>query len=115
MLEKIKGLGAQAATSATGAVQGISSSLKSGADAVANAATSVHETINETAVRVSTAQMCRIMEVAITELKSRPLSERPVSLTASVNFGIATLEMQIHLSPSTFDGTTAQGEAPLQA
>ena len=110
MLDKIKGLGAQVATTATGAAQGISNSFKSGADAVASAATSMHEVINEKAVRASTAQMCSILEVAIAELKSRPLSERPVSLTATVNFGIATLEMQIHLPPCTPDGTTVPAE-----
>ena len=31
------------------------------------------------------------------EVKTRSLSAQPVTLTASVNFGVATLEMQIHL------------------
>jgi hypothetical protein len=59
------------------------------------------EALNEKAVRASTAQAYRILEIAIEELKERPLSARPISLTASVNVGIAALEMQIHLEPQT--------------
>lgn len=67
---------------------------------MANTASDVTDALNEKAVRASTAQMCSILEVAIEELKSRPLSAQPVSLTATVNIGIASLEMQIHLPPS---------------
>jgi hypothetical protein len=110
MLDRIKGLGTQVATTASDAAQGITSSIKSGAEAVASAATSASEAINEKAVRASTAQMCSILEIAVTELKSRPLSARPVSLTATVNFGLATLEMQIHL-PSSKDDEASGSEA----
>lgn len=100
MLEKIKGLGAHAVSKASDAVEGVATSVKGGVESLANTAASVTETINDKAVRASTAQMCSILEIAIEEFKTRPLSARPVSLTATVNVGIAALEMQVHLQPS---------------
>jgi len=100
MFDKIKGLGAQVATRANDAVDGITTSVKGGVESLANTATTVSDALNEKAVRTSTAQMCRILEIAQEELKGRPLAQRPVSLTATVNFGIASLEMQIHLAPA---------------
>jgi hypothetical protein len=88
MLDKMKNLGSQAA-----------STIKDGVGSFSNAASSVTESLNEKAVRASTAQVYRILEIAIEELNNRPLSSRPISLTASVNIGIAGLEMQIHLEP----------------
>lgn len=100
MLEKIKGLGAQVATKANDAFEGITTSVKGGVESLTNTATTVTDALNEKAVRASTAQVCSILEIAIEELKSRPLSAQAVSLTATVNIGIASLEMQIHLQPT---------------
>ena len=100
MLNKIKELGAQVAAKANDAVDGITSSVKGGVDSLANTASNMTDALNEKAVRASTAQMCSILEIAIEELKSRPLSAQPVSLTTTVNIGIASLEMQIHLQPT---------------
>jgi hypothetical protein len=100
MFEKIKDIGAQAATTANAAAGGISTSLKSGIESMTNTAVNVTEVLNEKAVRTSTAQLCNVLEIAIAELKNRSLSEHPVSLTATVNIGISALEMQIHLQPS---------------
>lgn len=112
MLDKIKGLGAQVATKANDAVEGFTTSVKGGVESLANTATSVTDAINEKAVRASTAQMCSILEIAIEELKARPLSAQPVSLTATVNIGIAALEMQIHLQPSEKEnGSSARSSA----
>lgn len=88
MLDKMKDLGTQAASKAGEAI-----------DSLTNAASSATGNLNEKAVRASTSQVCRILELAIEELKGRPLAERPLSLTASVNLGIAALEMQVHLEP----------------
>lgn len=112
MLEKIKGLGAQMATKANDAVDGITTSVRGGVDSLANTATSMTDALNEKAVRASTAQMCRILEIAIEELKNRPLSAQPVSLTATVNVGIASLEMQIHLQPIESEPATNNTNTP---
>lgn len=98
MLDKIKGLGSQAVSKTSDAIEGVATSVKDGVESLANAATSATEALNERAVRASTSQMYRILEIALEELKGRPLSERPLSLTASVNIGVAALEMQIHLN-----------------
>ena len=100
MFDKMKDLGTQVANKTNEAVGGIATSLKEGVDSLTNTATNVRDTLNEKAVRASTAQMYRILEIAIDELRDRPLSERPVSLTATVNIGIAALEMQIQMTPS---------------
>ena len=96
MLDKMKDLG----TKASGVVGGITTSVKDGVDSLASAASSATGNLNEKAVRASTSQVCRILEIAIEELKDRPLASRPVSITASVNIGIAALEMQVHLGGS---------------
>ena len=99
MLDKMKDLGSQAAAKANDAIGGISSTIKEGVGSFSNAASSMTESLNEKAVRASTGQVYRILEIAIEELKDRPLSSRPISLTAVVNIGIAALEMQVHLEP----------------
>ena len=96
MLDKMKGLG----TKASDVVGGITTTVKDGVDSLANAASSATGSLNEKAVRASTGQVCRILEIAIEELKDRPLANLPVSVTASVNIGIAALEMQVHLGGS---------------
>ena len=90
MLDKIKDLGAQVATRANGAVEGLATTVKGGVE-------SLTDTINEKAVRASTAQMCNILEIALDEIRQRPIAERPLTLTATVNFGIASLDMQVQL------------------
>lgn len=95
MLEKIKGIGTQVATKAGDAVDGVTATVKGGVESLAHTASNVTEALNEKAVRASTAQMCSILEIALDELKNRPLSEQPVSLKATVNIGIAALEMEI--------------------
>ena len=107
MLDKIKDIGAQVATKGNDAIEGITTSVKGGVESLANTATSVTDAINEKAVRASIAQMCNILEIAQEEIKTRPVSSRPLSLTATVNFGIATLEMQINLEPSEQESTSA--------
>ncbi|MBI5890906.1 MAG: hypothetical protein HZB47_09540 [Nitrosomonadales bacterium] len=97
MLEKIKGIGTQVATKANDAVEGVTASVKGGVESLAHSASSMTEALNEKAVRASTAQMCTILEIALDELKSRPLSAQPASLKATVNIGIAALEMEIRL------------------
>ena len=100
MLDKLKGLGSQVATKASDAVEGISTSVRGGVDSLANTAANVTEAVNEQAVRASTAQICSILEIALRELESRQLSGQPVTLTASVHIGVASLEMQVHV-PAT--------------
>jgi hypothetical protein len=96
MLDKMKDIGNKAGE----AIGGIATSVKEGVDSVTTAASTATGNLNEKAVRASTSQVCRILEIAIDELKNRPLAERPLSLTATVNLGIAALEMQVHLEPS---------------
>ena len=114
MLDKIKGLGAQMATKANDAVDGIATSVKGVVESLANTATSMSGALNDKAVRASTAQMCTILEIAIQELKTRPLSAQAVSLTATVNIGIAALEMQVHVQPTAHVSGTDVASTELQ-
>ncbi|HAF45144.1 MAG: hypothetical protein A2100_00065 [Sideroxydans sp. GWF2_59_14] len=101
MFEKIKGLGSQVANKANDAVEGVTTSVKGGVESLAQTASDMTDALNEKAVRASTAQMCSILEIALDELKTRPLSAQPVSLKATVNIGIAALEMEIRVPPGT--------------
>lgn len=87
MLDKMKELGSQTI-----------SNIKSGAETVVSGAISVTDSLNEKAIRTSTAQMYNILEIALDELKNRPLAEHPLTLKSSVNIGIAALELEIHLN-----------------
>ena len=98
MFDKIKDLGAQAAARTNEAIDGFSTSVKNGVESLGSSASSMTEALNEKAVRASTSQMYRILEIALEELKDRPLAAKPLSLTASINIGVAALEMQIHLN-----------------
>ena len=96
MLDKFKDLGNQVASRANNAVDGLSSTVR---DGVGN--------LNDKAVRAATAQMCSILEAALAEVRTRPLGEHPVTLTASVNIGITALQMQVHCGPP---GSSAGGD-----
>src|SRR5438105_2558900 len=79
----------------------LATTVKGGAESLANSASSLTGSLNEKAVRASTAQMCSMLEMAVQELNGREISRRPVTLTATVNLSIASLQMQVHLAPST--------------
>jgi hypothetical protein len=112
MLDKLKELGAQVAAKATDAVDGLSGTVKGGIESLTDTASELSGAISDKAVRTSTAQMCRILELAIEELGSRALASRPVTLTSSVHIGLASLEMQIHLPARTVDaGDEGNGSA----
>lgn len=87
MLDKMKDLGSQALIITNDAIGAVTTSVTSSVDS-----------LNEKAVRASTAQMYRILEIALEELKGRPLADQPLSLTSSINVGVAALELQIHLN-----------------
>jgi hypothetical protein len=89
MLDKMKDLGSQVLIKTNETIENVTASVTSGVDS-----------LNEKAVRASTSQMYRILEIALEELKNRPLAEQPLSLTSVVNIGIASLELQIHLNQS---------------
>jgi hypothetical protein len=113
ILEKLKTIGTQVISTANNTADALTTSVKDGCDSLTNTAASMADSINEKAVRASTGQMCRILEIAIEELKSRPLSAQTVSITATVNIGIASLEMQIHLPPSERENSL--GEAVIKS
>ena len=92
MLDKMKEMGSQALIKTNETISSVTSSVTSGVDS-----------LNEKAVRASTAQMYRILEIALEELKDRPLSTQPLTLTSAVNVGIASLELQIHLNQGSTD------------
>lgn len=87
MLDKMKDLGSQALVITNDAIGAVTSSVTNSVDS-----------LNEKAVRASTAQMYRILEIALEELKGRPLADQPLSLTSSINVGVAALELQVHLN-----------------
>lgn len=112
MLDKLKDIGSQVASKASDAVEGLSTTVKDGMGSLANTAVSMTEAVNDKAVRASTAQACTILEIALQELRSRPIAERAVTLTAAVNFGVASLEMQVHVPAGSLgDGEPAAAPA----
>jgi len=110
MLDKMKEMGSQAVSKTGDAIGVITTTVSSGVDALASSASSGIGTMNEKAVRASASQMYRILEIALEELKHRPLSNEPISITSTVNLGIASLEMQIHLNQDKAVGPGVDGK-----
>lgn len=103
LLEKLKKLGVQMVTHTEDAVSGMTSAVRGQGESIgavaSSVANSVTHTLNDKAVRMSTAEICNILEIAMDELRGRPLSQHRVSLIATVNIGVASLEMQVHVDP----------------
>lgn len=95
MLDRMKDLGNQLTTLAGDAVDGVRTSVRERAENIADAAGAAASNLNEKAVRTAVDQMRTILRIAAEEVAAKPVSERPVTLTASVNLGFTALEMQI--------------------
>jgi len=108
MLDKMKGIGSQLTTLATDAVGGVRSSVKEGAGSFADAAGAAASSLNEKAIRAAVEQMRTILRIAAEEVAAKPVSERPVTLTASVNLGFTALEMQIVMPGDAAPESTGQ-------
>ncbi len=113
MLDRMKDLGNQLTTLAGEAVDGVRSSVRERAESIADAAGSAASQLNEKAVRTAVDQMRTILRIATEEVAAKPVSEHPVTLTASVNLGFTALEMQVVLpggAPTVADtDSTAPG------
>lgn len=73
--------------------------VDNGRKSVINTASDMADDFNEKAVRTATIQMCNMLEIAIDELKTRPLSAYPVFLNASMSAGPASLQMRVQVQP----------------
>ena len=97
MLDRMKDLGNQLTTLAGDAVDGVRTSVRERAESIADAAGSAASQLNEKAIRTAVDQMRTILRIAAEEVAAKPVSEHPVTLTASVNLGFTALEMQMVL------------------
>lgn len=95
MFDKIKGIGTQIGSLATTAADGVAASVKEHAGTIADATTAAASTLSEKAIRAAVEQMRTVLKIAGEEVRQRPISEHPVTLTASVHIGVTALEMQI--------------------
>lgn len=110
MLDRMKDLGNQLTTFAGGAVDGVRSTVREGAESIADAAGTAASNLNDKAVRAAVDQMRTILRIAAEEIAAKPVSERPLTLTASVNLGFTALEMQIVMPGG--EAVTAPAAAP---
>ena len=99
MLDKIKGIGNQLTSLASDAVDGVTASVKEGAESISGAAGAAAASFNEKAVRTAIGQMRTVLQIAAEELRQRPISNHAVTLTTSVDIGFTALEMQIEMDP----------------
>lgn len=99
MFNTIKELGTQITTLAGDAVDGVTATVRHGADNVADKAGAAATSLNEKAVRAAIGQMRNVLQVAAEEMRLRPVFDRPVTLTTAVNIGFTSLEMQVVMDP----------------
>jgi hypothetical protein len=116
MLDKLKGFTGQISTLASGAVDGVTTSVKDGANAVADKASgavktvthkisdtagAINDKVNDVATREAVAQLRDMMAIAVEELRARPIAASPVLLTAKIDVVLASLELQMMVDPKT--------------
>lgn len=99
MFNTIKELGTQITTLAGDAVDGVTATVRHGADNMADKAGAAASSLNEKAVRAAIGQMRNVLQVAAEEMRLRPVFDRPVTLTTAVNIGFTSLEMQVVMDP----------------
>jgi hypothetical protein len=102
MFEKIKGI-------AGSTVDGVASTVRSGAASVVDAAGSVATSFNDKAVRTAVQEMRSVLQIAAADLQAHPVVDGPVTLTASVDLVFTALQMQVVIEPK---GETRVDEAP---
>lgn len=116
MLDKIKGFGGQISNFASGAVEGVTNTVKDSASAVADKATGavsaathlvtekagqLNDKVSDVATREAIAQIREVMAIAVEELRNKPISTSPVLLTAKVDIVLASLEIQMVVDQNT--------------
>ncbi len=116
MLDRIKGFGEQISNLASGAVEGVASTVKEGASTVADKASGavsaagqrvaekagqINDKVSDMATREAVAQLREVMAVAVEELRSKPISTSPVLLTAKVDIVLVSLELQMMVDQNT--------------
>ena len=108
MLDRIKELGGQLTTSAAK----VAVSVKDGAGAVAGQAgdamqatkrkaAELGDRASTAATREAVAQMRDMLALAAEELRARPITDGPVTLTAKVDLMLTSLQMEFVLHPET--------------
>ena len=108
MLDRIKELGGQLTTSAAK----VAVSVKDGAGTVAHQAgdamqatkrkaAELGDRASTAATREAVAQMRDMLALAAEELRARPITDGPVTLTAKVDLMLTSLQMEFVLHPQT--------------
>ena len=108
MLDRIKELGGQLTNSAAK----VAVSVKEGADSVATQAgdalsatrrkaSELGDRASTAATREAVAQMRDMLALAAEELRARPISDGPVTLTAKVDLMLTSLQVEMVLQPET--------------
>lgn len=97
MLDRMKDLGNQLSTKASETADGIKSSVKSGVEGLAGAASDAASSLNEKAIRATVERMRTILTVATDELKLRPIDGAPATMTATVSLGGIALAIEVTL------------------
>lgn len=111
MFDKLKGIGDQVGAMTTEAVDSATATVKSGVDKLTSASGAAASVATDKAVRTAIDQLRRVVRISSDELLRRPPSERPSTLTATVNIGITSLELTVEIPGGT---APAEAEAPAQ-
>ena len=122
MLDRIKELGGQLTTSAAK----VAVSVKDGAGSVAgHAGDAMHATkrkaselgnqASTAATREAVVQMRDMLALAAEELRARPITDGPVTLTAKVDLMLTSLQMEFVLHPETQVLHVPRSSAPVAA
>jgi len=111
VFDKLKGLGDQVGAMTTEAVDSATATVKSGVDKLTSASSTAASVATDKAVRTAVEQLRRVVRISSEELSRRPPSERPSTLTATVNIGITSLELTVEIPAGA---APMEAEAPAQ-
>jgi hypothetical protein len=98
MLKQMKDLGGQLSGKAAKAASGMVATIGEGVGSLAGTAGDVASGATDKTVRAAVDQLCNVLEIAVDQLRQRPLPAFRMTLTASVGLGATALQMQVVLT-----------------
>ena len=110
MLKRMKNLGEQLTDKAAKAAGGVVSTIGEGVGNLAGSAGNVALGATDKTVRAAVDQLCNVIEIAVDQLRQRPLPTSRVTLSASVGLGATALQMQVVLTGDRLAQTSAGAE-----
>jgi hypothetical protein len=98
MFKQMKDLGGRLTGKAAKAAGDVVATIGEGVGSLAGTAGDVALGATDKTIRAAVDQLCNVLEIAVEQLRQRPLPSSRMTLTASVGLGATALQMQVVLT-----------------